>query len=97
MYKLSKLAEHDFAKITRYSLINFGVEKTADYVLSLENVLLKLAMSPLIGKNRSDIDPTLMSFPHQQHMIFYRVRQNDIFVVRILHQQMETKLHITYN
>ncbi|TNH06491.1 type II toxin-antitoxin system RelE/ParE family toxin [Testudinibacter sp. TR-2022] len=97
MYKLSKLAEHDFAKITRYSLINFGAQKASDYLLSLENALLRLAASPLIGKKCTAIDTTLMSFPHQQHTIFYRVRKNDIFVVRILHQQMETKLHISYN
>ncbi|EOX4193160.1 type II toxin-antitoxin system RelE/ParE family toxin, partial [Vibrio cholerae] len=31
---------------------------------------------------------------HQKHAIFYRVREFDIFVIRILHQQMNPMLHL---
>nr|WP_260337768.1 type II toxin-antitoxin system RelE/ParE family toxin [Pasteurella testudinis] len=81
-----------------YTENHFGAAQADSYAASLENTLNTLADSPLIGKKYTDLmGNPIMRFPHQQHMIFYRVRQNDIFVVRILHQQMETKLHITYN
>lgn len=97
MYKLSALAESDFANIFRYTMTNFGIAKADEYTDSLENVLETLSNSPLIGKKCIGIEPPLMRFPHSQHTIFYRIRKNGIFVVRILHQQMEAKLHLSYN
>ncbi|TNG91824.1 type II toxin-antitoxin system RelE/ParE family toxin [Pasteurellaceae bacterium USgator11] len=98
MYKLSALARRDFLSILDYTEEYFGVAQADSYGESLAKTLNTLAASPFIGKKYAVLTgKILMCFPHQQHTIFYRVRKNDIFVVRILHQQMETKLHISYN
>ncbi|MEM7985899.1 type II toxin-antitoxin system RelE/ParE family toxin [Morganella morganii] len=34
---------------------------------------------------------------HSKHAIFYRYRTDDIFVIRILHQQMEPLKHFYFD
>ena len=91
MYKLSKLAATDFASIYEYTLLNFGVRQDTK---ELEYVLGLLSESPLMGQEQTDIGAGVRRHDHQRHAIFYRNRQQDIFVLRILHQQMETTRHL---
>ena len=58
------------------------------------NMLLEsckeLAGNPGVGKNYSDITPTLMGFKSERHIIFYRmIGADEIEVVRFLHEQMD--------
>ncbi|MEN9465137.1 MAG: hypothetical protein RL217_1318 [Pseudomonadota bacterium] len=93
-YKLSGLAAQDFADIYEYSLLNFGVKQADFYTDELKQLLNKLDETPLIGKSCSDLAPELLKFPFQHHIIFYRKRSQDIFVVRFLHEKMQPKLHL---
>lgn len=90
MYKLSKLAADDFAAIYEYTLLNFGVRQADAYTKELEKVLALLAKSPLMGPASEEIGKDVRRHDHQRHAIFYRNREHDIFVLRILHQQMES-------
>ena len=93
MYKLSNLAAEDFAAIFEYTLLNFGVSQADAYTDDLENALRLLAGSPLMGHACPEIAAELLRHDHQRHAIFYRQREQDIFVIRILHQQMEPMKH----
>lgn len=93
MYKLSNLAVEDFAAIYEYSLLNFGVLQADLYTDQLESTFGLLSSSPLMGHECPEIADGLRRHDHQQHAIFYRQRDQDIFVVRILHQQMEFMRH----
>lgn len=95
MYRLSRLAAHDFAAIYGYTLLNFGVRQADAYTDDLENALRLLASAPLMGHECPQIADSLRRHDHQRHAIFYRRREQDIFVVRILHQQMEPMKHFT--
>lgn len=89
MYKLSRLAAEDFASIYEYTLLNFGILQADTYTDNLESALRLLSSSPLMGYKCPDIADGLRRHDHQQHAIFYRQREPDIFIVRILHQQMQ--------
>lgn len=89
MYKLSQLAATDFASIYEYTLLNFGVRQADTYTKELEYVFGLLSESPLMGQEHTDIGAGVRRHDHQRYAIFYRSRQNDIFVLRILHQQMQ--------
>ncbi|RVU34397.1 type II toxin-antitoxin system RelE/ParE family toxin [Rheinheimera riviphila] len=93
MYKLSRLAAEDFAAIYEYTLLNFGSVKADEYTNELDKVFRLLAISPLMGYQCPDIAAEVRRHDHQRHAIFYRPRQNDIFIIRILHQQMEPMKH----
>lgn len=93
MYRLSKLATDDFAAIYEYTLLNFGVVQADSYTDQLDSVLRLLSSSPLMGYESPEIAPEIRRHDHQRHAIFYRQREHDIFVVRILHQQQEPMKH----
>ena len=44
-----------------------------------------LADYPYMGRERSDIDPGLYSFPVGNYLIFYEHTDNGIEIVRVLH------------
>jgi len=93
MYKLSKLAADDFAAIYEYTLLTFGTGQADAYTDDLENTLSLLSSSPLMGYECNEIAEGVRRHDHQRHAIFYRQRQHEIFVIRILHQQMEPMKH----
>lgn len=95
MYKLSALAAEDFAEIYEYTLVNFGSLQADAYTDDLESVLHLLFKSPLMGHECPQIAVGIRRHDHQKHAIFYRRRKADIFVVRILHQQMDPMKHFS--
>ena len=94
MYKLSNLAAKDFEQIFEYTLLNFGIEQADVYTNNMQNVLLTLADQPLMGFECTDIAEGLRRHDHHKHAIYYRARSHDIYIIRILHQQMEPLLHL---
>lgn len=93
MYRLSNLAANDFAEIYEYTLFTFGAHQADIYTDDLENALRLLASAPKMGRECPEIAESLRRHDHHRHAIFYRQQEAGIFVVRILHQQMEPLKH----
>ena len=93
MYKLSNLAAEDFAAIYEYTLLNFGILQADTYTDSLESAFDLLSSSPLMGHECPEIAEGVRRHDQQQHAIFYRRYEQGIFVIRILHRQMEPMRH----
>ena len=94
MYRLSQKAAEDFGDIYEYTFLNFGEEKANSYTEEMEQCLFTLSEAPFVGRACDDLLVGVRRHDHQRHAIFYRVREFDIFVIRILHQQMNPMLHI---
>lgn len=95
MYKLSKLAAEDFAAIYEYTLLNFGARQADVYTDELESAFRLLSSSPLMGHECQEIADEVRRHDHQRHAIFYRQRESGIFIIRILHQQMQPMRHFS--
>lgn len=93
MYRLSNLAAEDFAAIYEYTLLNYGARQADDYTHGLESTFRLLSSSPLMGYECQEIADGVRRYDHQRHAIFYRWRKHVIFVIRILHRQMEPMKH----
>jgi toxin ParE1/3/4 len=93
MYKLSNLAAEDFAAIYEYTLLNFGARQADAYTDDLDSTFRLLSSSPLMGYECQELADEVRRHDHQRHVIFYRRREKDIFIIRILHQQMEPMRH----
>ncbi|OTA14232.1 plasmid stabilization protein [Xenorhabdus vietnamensis] len=93
MYKLSNLASEDFEHIFEYTLLNFGVEQADEYTEGMHSALQTLAENPLMGHECPEIAIGLRRHDHQKHAIFYRCQSSEVYVLRILHQQMEPLRH----
>jgi toxin ParE1/3/4 len=84
-YELSDQADQDIEEIFDYTEINFGFDQAVEYLSKLEGVLHQLVENPEIGRTRNEIKVGLRSFPKSSHVIFYRILNNRIRIVRILH------------
>ncbi|MGB7758025.1 MAG: type II toxin-antitoxin system RelE/ParE family toxin [Salinisphaera sp.] len=94
MYRLSRLAADDFASIFEYTLVEFGPRQADAYTEDLEKTLQLLASSLLISHECPEVAAGVRRHDHHRHAIFYRYRGEDIFVIRILHQQMSIADHL---
>lgn len=95
MYKLSRLAADDFAAIYEYTLLNFGCAKADEYTDELESTLQLLSDTPFIGRECPEIAAGIRRHDHHKHAIFYLPQEQDILVLRMLHQQMEPLMHFS--
>ena len=95
MFKLSRLAAGDFRNIFEYTLIHFGVTKADDYTKALNAVLETLSAHPEIGISSEHLGERLKLHYYKRHAIYYRTEPFGLFVVRILHQQMNPDLHFS--
>ncbi|WP_338493528.1 type II toxin-antitoxin system RelE/ParE family toxin [Erwinia aphidicola] len=86
-WRLSKLAADDFRQIDRYSRLHYGDLKADKYCEGMHDCLERLAEFPLSGREAFAIISGLRCCDYQHQRIYYRIRENDIFVLRILHHK----------
>ncbi|WP_294244506.1 type II toxin-antitoxin system RelE/ParE family toxin [uncultured Chryseobacterium sp.] len=84
-YALSEIADKDLEEIFDYSVHQFGFEQAEKYFLEIEDVFQSLILNPYSGKKRDEIKPGLYSFPKDSHIIFYRIMDDHIRIIRVLH------------
>lgn len=85
IYILSEIADKDLEDIFDYTLDEFGFDQAEKYLLEIEEIFQNLIVNPQLGKKRDEIKKGLYSFPKDNHIIFYRIFDNHIRIVRVLH------------
>ncbi len=93
-YTLSKQAERDVKKLIQSSYLNFGFDVTDKYQRGLNNCFSLLASEPSIGVSADSLRSKYRKFPYQSHVVYYKVRKKDIFIVRLLHERMNELEHL---
>ena len=93
-YTYSKRAARDVKKIYIDTVKRWGYRQADKYDAGLEHAIELLADNPDMGRKCDEIKFGYQRFEHERHNIFYRKRKNDIFIIRILHDQMDAKRHL---
>lgn len=93
MYRLSNLAAKDFEAIYEYTWRRFGPLQADKYTNELDGLLKLLARNPLMGRDCHNLVDGARRHDYGQHAIFYRHADDAVFVIRILHQQMDPLRH----
>lgn len=94
-YRLTNQAQEDFEKIGLYTLNYWGENQAILYLTKLDEVFSALATAPVLGKDRNDLRPGLLSCPCNQHVIFFRRdAQGNVDILRILHRRMDFERHL---
>lgn len=83
-YILSEQAEKDIEEIFDFGEYKFGFSQAIKYLSDLQNQITAIAVNPEIGKKRNEIKIGLYSMPYSSHVIFYRILDDHIRIVRIL-------------
>lgn len=94
-YELSNKADADLTEIYIFSYQRFGEAKADAYLQAIEKRFLMLAEQPLLGHRIDRIHKGYFRFEHASHSIFYKLKEDGITVVRVLHQSMDTERHVS--
>ena len=86
-------ADEDFIGILQYTAREWGVRQRDTYSRKLTDALQRLTHFPHLGKPRDDLRPGLRAREAGEHVIYYRVNDEAITVLRLLHHTMDPKLH----
>lgn len=89
VYKLSRLAETDLAKIFEGGIEKFGLKQAQDYLSGMHILFQILSDNVTLGRDASEFVSALRRFSYKSHTIFYLVNDVNIFVVRVLNQSMD--------
>lgn len=77
-------AECDLASIAEY-LAQRNPDASRDYENKFLNAFDLLIEQPRMGRDRSDIHPTLRSWPVLPYILFYTAPGEDVVLIRVLH------------
>ncbi|HEU4854330.1 MAG TPA: type II toxin-antitoxin system RelE/ParE family toxin [Nitrosospira sp.] len=86
------LAQRDIDDILAYTLENRGAGQLEKYKIMLDTAFKEIEQNPDMGK--SGLLPGLRRFPAGSHVIFYRVDDTSISVIRVLHGRMDYSRHL---
>ena len=90
-YKLTKRARADLKSIGQYTGLQWGAELQKKYLAQLYKRFDQISKSPHLGRERPELATGIRSVLEGKHIIFYRVRDASIEIVRVLHQSMDVK------
>ncbi|MBU2870628.1 type II toxin-antitoxin system RelE/ParE family toxin [Colwellia sp. E2M01] len=54
-----------------------------------------LSNEPDLAHRVEDIRKGYFRYLFRKHAVYFQVRQREIFIIRVLHQQMKYELHLT--
>ena len=94
MIIIKEKARDDLKVIAQYSYENWGVTQTNYYLESFNKVFKIIENSPQAEIKRLEISEDLFSRFHQSHTIFYTYQNDDLIIVRVLHQSRD--VHSTF-
>lgn len=84
-YRLAPAADQDIEAIARYTFETWGERQAKLYLDSLAELFSKIAESPYLGRERKEIRSGIFSRNHQKHIIFYRLSEDWVEILRVLH------------
>jgi toxin ParE1/3/4 len=87
--KLNATAKSDLRKIARYSVFEFGTRVADRYLAGLELVFDRIAATPETYRIFEGVVPETRVLSYKRHRIFYRIENDHVVFVRILHQRQD--------
>ena len=83
-YKLSQQADNDIADIFDYTEFEYGLQQAIEYTTQFSAVFIRLYQELELGRSRDEIRAGLRSLIQNKHVIFYRILNDHIRIVKVL-------------
>lgn len=94
LIKLAPRARQDFIDILRFTGETWGRNQLIIYRDKINEALQAISHNPQLGHRREDSPSTHLVYLVGSHVIVYRLKEDTLGVVRILHQRMSLARHI---
>jgi len=91
---LSAEAEEDLENIIRYTGEQWGERQIEVYRSKLDAALMALQTNPASGHSSADLPDTHRVYRVGSHIIVYRLKDDIIGILRILHKRTSLPLHV---
>jgi toxin ParE1/3/4 len=82
------MAVKDLMSIDNYTIEKWGLRQAERYLRQIESFCNHLADHPRTGRVLTPKRPQILRAEHREHVIFYRIVPDSIFISRILHSRM---------
>ena len=94
-YKLTNKAVDDLTRIWNYTFDNWSENQADTYYFMLLENCNEVACNPELGKLYEGVAENLLGLKASSQIIFYRkIKENQVEITRILHEQMDLKHRI---
>ncbi len=90
----SELAEADLLDIWLYTAKEWNLTQADVYLNQIGNSLQKLIKHPQLGLDRNDLRKGYRSLLVNHHIVFYRLLEDEVVIMRVLHESVDLKRHI---
>ena len=84
-YERLQEADNDLQEIYDYTATNFGADQAIKYLNGLDNLFHFLCTHPHTRRMRNEIRKGVRNSSYISHIVFYRVLESRIRIVRILY------------
>ena len=98
MVKISfrQKANEDLNNIWNYTYENWSENQADKYYATIKFTCKEIGENPELGKIYNGVSQNLLAIKIEKHIIFYTsVSENEIEIVRILHERMDLKNRLT--
>lgn len=84
-YRLSRRADNELIAIYEESVEQFGASQAEIYYAELISTFTFLAEFPRAVREREELASGIRAYPHQAHLIVYRIEEDRIFIICLPH------------
>lgn len=92
---LRPAAQWDIRSILLFIVQQWGVAQRDVYGEEIARAFESLSANPQIGRARDEVSPGLRSYQVRQHVIYCRIASDSLTVLRILHERMDARRHLS--
>jgi toxin ParE1/3/4 len=94
-YHLTHKAVEDITNIWGHTVNIWSEQQAEKYYNLLINSFTRILENPLIGIKYEEVLLGLFGYKVKKHIVFYQVLSNqEILIIRILHESMDYKRHL---
>ncbi len=93
-FALRPKARADLDGIWAYTVEAWGLDQARTYLRTLNRAFKTVAKKPELGRLFDEVYEGLRVYPSGKHLIFYFATNNDIDIVRVLHERMDIRSHL---
>ena len=94
-FELTQRAHCDFEEVDDY-LARRDVNAARDFLIRVVEVFELLAEHPEIGRRRPELKTGLRSFPVGSHVVYYRVAERRVQILRVGHGARDAKALLAF-